>query len=309
MRKTVKLLMLILFLAQPGCARMLTEAIASSPNRLMPWGAEANELVIPHSALGVRTRFVVPVDGVEPAEIAVAILDPPRRIDEPRGTILVVHGIRAQGAWMLLGIGQSLADEGYRVALVDLRGHGSSTGQTLSYGVHEANDLAQVIDELQARGLVVGKLGVYGHSYGATTSILLAARDERVAAVVVSAPFADMRDEVPHYVRTMLPGLGHLLPDQFYDSVVDEVGRRGAFDPDDASAEKAIAHVRAPVLLLHGLDDLVVPPEHSYRIHVASRGNTELHYLRDTGHFGVWLDADGAVARRAVAWFDEHLAP
>lgn len=289
---------------QAGCAALLTEAVVSTPRRLNPLRDAA--LPIPAQAFGFRERFSIPVSTAdEPIEISAAVMDP-RGPEEPRATILVLHGIRASGLWMV-DIAQALADDGYRAVVVDLRGHGGSTGDMLTFGVHEARDLSRVIDELDARGLLAGNLGVFGHSYGATTAIHLAALDPRVQAVVATAPFADMRDEVPHYVRTILPGVGHLLSDDFYNRLVDDAARRGGFDPDNASAAVAAMHVRAPILLLHGLEDIVVPPVNSQRIYQGAPAGSKLIYLRDIGHFGVWLDVDGRVEKHTLDWFERTL--
>jgi pimeloyl-ACP methyl ester carboxylesterase len=298
-------LLLLSCLLHGGCAALLTEAVVSTPRRLNPLRDLA--LPIPAKALGCDERFVVPVhDGPTPVEISVVVKQPPNRLEEPRGTVLVLHGILAHGYWML-DVAEAIAAQGYRVVLVDLRGHGGSTGNMLTYGLHEARDLSRVIDELQARGLLAGKLGVFGLSYGATTAIHLAAIDARVAAVVATAPFADMRDEVPHYVRTVLPGIGHLFPDEFYQGVVAEAGRRASFDPADAAAEVAITRVTCPVLLLHGAEDLVVPPENSQRISANAPPGSQFVLLRNVGHFGCWLDSDGRVKKHTLAWFEKHL--
>lgn len=306
MRNAARCLVALACLWQSGCAAMLTEAVVSSPRRLNPLRDVA--LPVPPQVYGFRERFSVPIpDAQGQIEISVAVMDPDEA-DEPRGTVMVLHGIRASGAWML-DMSEALAAAGYRVVVADLRGHGHSTGDVLSFGVHEANDLSRVVDELQARGLLVGKLGVFGHSYGASTAIHLAAIDPRVSTVVATAPFAEMREEVPHYVRTMLPGVAHLFNDEFYDHVVDEAGRRGGFDPDGASAASAASQVSGPILLLHGLEDRVVPPENSQQIYHRAPAGSKLVYLRDLGHFGVWLDLDGRVKKHTLAWFDEQLLP
>ena len=56
----------------------------------------------------------------------------------------------------------ALAFAGYRVALVDLRGHGRSTGEYLTYGVREAQDVSQVIDAMEQQQLIAGTIGVFG---------------------------------------------------------------------------------------------------------------------------------------------------
>jgi pimeloyl-ACP methyl ester carboxylesterase len=304
MRKAATILLGIYCVLQSGCALMLTEAVVSTPRRLNPLRDAA--FPIPAKALGFRERFYVPIrDPRDQIEIAVAVMDP-ESIDEPRATVLVLHGIRAQGLWML-DTAEALAAEGYRAVVVDLRGHGGSTGETLSFGVHEARDLSRVIDELAARGLLAGNLGVFGHSYGGSTAIQLAALDPRVKSVVAASAFAEMREEVPHYVRTMLPGVGHLLSDDFYQRVVKDAGKRGGFNPDDASAAVAATQTQAPILLLHGLEDIVVPPQNSQQIYQGAPSGSKLVYLRDLGHFGVWLDVDGRVKKQTLEWFADTL--
>jgi pimeloyl-ACP methyl ester carboxylesterase len=48
----------------------------------------------------------------------------------------------------MLPAAKELAEAGYRAVLVDLRGHGRSTGKYTTFGVQAAKDLSQVIDAL-----------------------------------------------------------------------------------------------------------------------------------------------------------------
>lgn len=107
----------------------------------------------------------------------------------PRGTILVLHGIRDRKTNML-GVGRLLSQNGFRAILIDLRGHGDSSGDRLTCGIVEARDLSQVVDELSRRGLLSGALGVYGPSYGGAVAIQLAALDPRVRAVAAVSTFS-----------------------------------------------------------------------------------------------------------------------
>ena len=221
--------------------------------------------------------------------------------------MLVIHGIFARSVTMM-STAKALSQAGYRAVLVDLRGHGRSSGEYLTFGVQEAKDLSQVIDALQERGLVAGKIGVYGISYGATTSIHLAGVDPRVQAVVAVAPFSTMRDEVPHFGRTMVPGVGTAIPEETYQEAITEAGQKAGFDPDEASAVAAIQRTTAPVLIMHGTDDKVVPCWHGVRLHEAARDHSRLVLIPGIGHTGVWFDHSGEVADRACAWFDRYLA-
>ena len=284
---------------------MLSNVMVSAPNRFHPLGSQSMYSPPTRKLLGIDQQFRVTV-GPPEAALAVTVLEP-KVAETPRGTVIVLHGIWNSSFWML-GTAKMLSEEGYRAVLVDLRGHGASTGKWLTYGQREAEDISQVIDELEERDLVVGSLGVYGISYGATTSIHLAGCDPRIETVVAVAPFSKMRDEVPDYSRTMLPGIERLVSDDLIQQAVAEAGTQGGFDPELSDAITAIERTSARVLIMHGTNDWLVPPYHSLRLYEAGRAHSELVYLPDTGHISIWFDSDDEVATRTKQWFDRWLA-
>ena len=228
-----------------GCAASpLAEVMASVPNRVNPWAGEENPLPPIERLLGVDQQFWVKVSPPD-ASLSVSVIEPRTQSKQPRGTIFVLHGVLDRSA-VMLPAARSLADAGYRAVLVDLRGRGRSTGEFMTFGLQEAKDLSQVIDALERRGLVAGKLGAYGISYGATTSIHLAAIDHRIQAVVAVEPFSTAREEVPHFARVVAPGVGLLIPDQTYQESLDEAGRLAHYDPDEADAVRAIQRTTPP---------------------------------------------------------------
>ena len=289
-----------------GCIAPLGPLIATAPNGMNPLAGEANPLPPVESLSGVDQHFWVRV-GPPEASLSVLVVEPDPQAGPPKGTVLVVHGIYSRSFWML-GTARMLAESGYRAVLVDLRGHGRSSGKWLTYGIRESRDLSQVIDALEDRGLVSGRLGVYGISYGATTAIHLAGRDPRIAATVAVAPFSTMRDEVPHYIRTILLGAGAAVSDETYQEAIDEAGEAGQFDPDVASAVAAIRRTRAAVLILHGTNDWMVPHWHALRLRQAAPDRTRLVLIPGFGHVVIWFDPTGQVATESRAWFDRYLA-
>jgi pimeloyl-ACP methyl ester carboxylesterase len=283
----------------------LAEVMASAPNRINPLAGDANPLPPIERLLGVDQQFWVKV-GPPEASLSVSVVEPQGKPQSPRGTILVLHGVLARGATML-PVAEGLARAGYRAVLPDLRGHGRSTGKYMTFGVQEAKDLSQVIDALERRNLLAGNLGVFGISYGATTSIHLAAGDRRVRAVVAVEPFATAREEVPHFARVMVPGIGLLISDETYQQSLDEAGRIAHYDPDEADAVKAIQQTSAPVLIIHGTNDWVVPHQQSERLHAAALDHSELVSVPYLGHVALWVDPGGHVAKRARDWFDRWM--
>jgi len=300
-------LLLLMVLSPAGCIAPLGPLIVTAPNRLNPLAGDANPLPAVESLAGVDEHFWVDV-GPPDASLSVSVVEPDADAGPPKGTVLVIHGIYARSFWML-GTARMLAGAGYRAALVDLRGHGRSSGKWLTYGVRESRDLSQVIDALEDRGLIAGRLGVYGISYGATTAIHLAGRDGRIEAVVAVAPFSTMRDEVPHYIHTILPGAGAAISDESLQEAIDGAGEMGRFNPDVASAVAAIRRTHAPVLILHGTNDWMVPHWHALRLRDAAPDRTRLVLIPGLGHVTIWFDPTGKVAAESRAWFDQHLAP
>lgn len=275
-----------------GLTRPLMRAgasfIVTAPNR----GAAApvptaGELAIsvgpPNATLSLRT---VPPGGDRSA---------------PLGTVFLLHGIRDRSD-SLEGWASMLASHGYRAVLVDLRGHGRSTGDYLSYGVVESRDLAQVLDALAAQGLAHAPYGVMGLSYGAAVAIEWAGSDRRISAVVAVAPFASLRSVIaPGYVPSF-------LPDSFVQGAVDEAGKMGGFDPDLASPAAAITKTRAPVLIIHSRDDTKIPVRHAERIAAAAPDHSELVIVTGMDHNEMVGDRDGTIATRAPRWFEAHLS-
>jgi alpha-beta hydrolase superfamily lysophospholipase len=233
--------------------------------------------------------------GPPPAVLSITVAD----VASPKGTVFVLHGIR-QPKESLQGWAQWLAQVGYRALSIDSRGHGRSTGDSLTYGVQESLDLTQVLDALQARQIATDDIGVMGHSYGAATAIEWAARDPRVKAVVAVAPFSSLRAVVPGFLPVPLPtGLVR--------RAIDLAGVRGGFDPDAASPEVAITRTRARVLLVHGRADTRIPSWHSERIRAAAPHRSEIVLVDGERHGSVAGAPATRLADRAAAWFATHL--
>ncbi len=264
-----------------ACQSLGASAIVNAPNR----GSSAPRATL-HGELRVRV-------GPPTADLSLDILTP----DAPRGTVFVLHGIRADKD-VVRGWGAMLVNAGFRAVLIDLRGHGRSTGDFLTFGVTESRDLAQVLDDLDARDLRTGPVGVLGFSYGAGVGIEWAAIDARVRAVVAVAPFASLREVVHDYVPMLSSG--------FVNGAIDLAGQRAGFDPDEASPVRAITRTDAPVLLIHGLDDGQVPPWHSVRLFDARREHTRLLLIPGADHASIARDP--SITENVPRWFERYLA-
>jgi pimeloyl-ACP methyl ester carboxylesterase len=224
----------------------------------------------------------VPMAPPRPGELRIAVGPPPAMLSveivaprlPPRATIFVLPGLRDDKEYMR-AYADRLATAGYRAILVDSRGHGRSTGQWLTYGVQESRDLSRLVDALGLEG----PIGVLGHSYGAASAIQWAGREPRVRAVLALGPFATLKSCV-----ASLPVVATVVPHFVLMHAVERAARMAGFVADDADARAGAARSNAPVLIVHGSDDPVVPVSESRAIVAAAPARVRLVVLEGQDH-------------------------
>lgn len=100
-------------------------------------------------------------------------------------TIILTHGLGRANNDMLL-YAELLAKAGYGIFMMDLRAHGSSDGDTSTYGLREAGDVAGAVDYLLTRLDVNGeKIGAFGISLGAQAIMRGALKTDKIRALVL----------------------------------------------------------------------------------------------------------------------------
>ena len=235
--------------------------------------------------------------------------DDARETSPPHATVIILHGYRHfKNDWAYLMWARYLAQYGYRIVLIDLRGHGGSTGDWSTFGPGEARDLVQVINDLDRRGFLVGRLGVLGGSFGGATAIQLAGLEPRVEAVVTVSAFASMREAVPAFIKAELGILTGLVGIWGWDAIVDAAGAAGGFDPDAADARRVLSRTEADVLVLHSTADRHIPPTQARALAEAGGPRVRLELLDDLGHFDFGVKRASQVLELTRDWFDQHLA-
>jgi fermentation-respiration switch protein FrsA (DUF1100 family) len=160
--------------------------------------------------------------------------------------------------------------------IFDYRGYGRSEGRPSEDGTYR--DAEAALAYLRARPDVDrGRILYYGESLGSAVVIDLAAR-EPPAGLILEAPFTSVRDMArAHY--PFLP-VWNLLRTK-YDSL-SKIGR-----------------VRAPLLVVHGDRDEIVPFAQGRRMFDAASPPKELVPIRGAGHNDLWLVGGEAVLQ---AW-------
>jgi len=204
--------------------------------------------------------------------------------------LVVLHGaggLRQSRAHELLA-------ESHRVILFEVPGFGESPANNRSVSLAE---LALTMAEA-ATGLGLDRFNLLGTSFGGKLALWLAVqRPELLEALVLSAPAAirpEHTERVPPEERMGLlyahperqPPMPR--PDPAIIAKQEALVNRLIGPPRDEALESRLAEVTAPVLVLFGTSDRVIPPDMG-RLYREKLPNCHFILVYDAGHA---IDAD-----------------
>lgn len=185
---------------------------------------------------------------------------------QPRRAVMVVHGHRGD-SWQSIGLwGVPLADEGFLVIAPTLVGYASGTGERADFcGPKTVSDLTAVVAHIRNHYDLLA-LGLWGVSRGAISASLLAAKHpDWFQAIVLQAGAYDFKT---FYEQT--------LPD-IRTNIEQEIAPLNEDAFRERSSLESMGHVKAPVLVLHGLYDKNVPKEQAERLVDVLKANHVQH--------------------------------
>lgn len=216
-------------------------------------------------------------------------------------TLFLLHGYmmskESMMHWAL-----HLAQSGYRVVLVDLRGHGKSTGAEVGFGKFEVNDLRQMLDQLLARGECDADVGVVGFSYGATLALHWAAQDARIRTVVGMAPYNQPSETFERLTKALKIPLSHRAAQKAAVLAAERLQLNWA----DWAGETAMRQLRVPTLLIGAGKDTVCPAEDLLRLREAAAGSVKIRVIDGPNHFSLPM-AMHLLQEPIEAWLKENL--
>ncbi|MGH9750376.1 MAG: alpha/beta hydrolase [Candidatus Polarisedimenticolia bacterium] len=156
---------------------------------------------------------------------------------------------------------------GHNVLLVDYRGYGRSEGSPSEKGIYRDGEAA--LAALRARpGVDPEGIVVWGRSIGGAVAVHLAA-SQPVRAVILESPFTSVHE---------------LLREGGY-GLMAFLARFGTYRFDSASR---IVRVRAPLLVVHGTGDEIIPFALGRRLHDLAPGPREFLAIEGGGHNDLW---------------------
>ena len=194
--------------------------------------------------------------------------------------LLLMHGWRSSAARDFGCVLEFYRAQGFGLVLVDQRAHGKSGGKTISFGVHERRDCLAWARWAEER-YHPPAMYLDGISMGAATVLMASEFDlpASVRGIIADCGYTSPRDILKKVIRQC-----HLPVAPIYFLV--RLGARvfGRFDPEAASAARALEKCRVPVLFIHGEADGFVPCEMSREIYDSCRERSSRETFPGAGH-------------------------
>lgn len=188
-------------------------------------------------------------------------------------TVLAWHGRAAPGQPTLLyfhGNGGSLANRAERIAkymalgrgvfMMTYRGYGGSSGWPSERA--NVSDALRAYDTLAASGVAADDIILYGESIGTGVAVQVAGKRD-VAGIILDAPYTSVLD-----VATM-----------FYPYLPVRMFLRDRYE-----TVSHLAGVKAPLLIVHGEADRVIPVEMGRAVYRAASEPKQLVTIPRAGH-------------------------
>ncbi len=199
-------------------------------------------------------------------------------------TLILVHGWGRNVERMTPYL-RKLCCRGFNMLAFDARGHGNSHKEGHMTMLKFAEDIESAIDFVLSDEKQINKeISLIGLSIGGASSILAASRDARISKVVTVGAFAhplevmrkQLRDRyVPYFPFTWL----------FFKFMKWRI----KIDFDAIAPVNNIKKAKADFLLIHGIDDKIVPLEQAYQLKKVQT-NIELWTIPNRGHSNCHLE-------------------
>lgn len=220
-----------------------------------------------------------------------------------KAAVVFSHGY-AEHAGRYAEMAAELNGAGYDVWALDHYGHGQSAGKRADVKDFKlfAEDLHRFIQTIVLPGTGRLPLFLYGHSMGGAISLLYALDHQSdLQGLILSGPMirpggvsSPFERKIAHLLRKVVPTLpfrpfsADLLSHDanevraYKDDPLNYTGKLKIRLGDEflrmesMLTEEALASLRLPVLLLHGGEDAVVPPDNSLIVqeHISSKDKT-----------------------------------
>ena len=190
--------------------------------------------------------------------------------------IVLLHGVRSNRT-SLIERAKFLRKGGYSVLLFDLRAHGESDGDYISFGFLEARDVEAAVTFLRDTKKVA-RVGIIGLSLGGAAAIL--ADGAGADAIVVEAVYASIEAAIANRLQLRFGPLGKYLSPLFSYQLDLRLG----IPANKLSPIEHVGNIRVPIFFIAGAKDRRTTVEDSRALFARANEPKSLWIIDDAAH-------------------------
>lgn len=217
-----------------------------------------------------------------------------------RGAVLLLHGIRADRR-SLIERARFLSQAGFAVLMIDLAGHGESTGDKITFGYQEADSVVAATTYAR-QAWPDKKLAVIGQSLGGAAAVFAAQR-VKADAYVLEAVYSTLHAALENRLSIRLERAGRYIA----PLLLWQVSWRLGFKPDDLSPADKIRHLGVPVLIMAGENDRRTTVANSRALFDNARDPKALWIVPGARHQDFHRYDRAAYEQRVLTFLSENL--
>ena len=216
--------------------------------------------------------------------------------------VIYLHGnssSRLEGLRML----HQLIKINVNLFVFDFAGSGLSEGDYISLGYHESHDLGVIIDFI-SKYPGVGKIGLWGRSMGAATTMIYAHKDEeRIKCIVMDSPFADFSKLAKELVKKQI-NIPSFLIDGALKIVGSTIKSKNGMEINKLKPIECASKTNIPAMFIHAINDELINIQHSKELIAKYKGKYIFEQVPNGGHNSV---RPKTVIKKIMKFFTQYL--
>lgn len=253
--------------------------------------------------LPVQPEYVV-FEGRDGKPLGGWFVPAPHEVARPWPVVLLAYGYGGFKEQMA-GYAKSIHEGGFATFLFDMAGSGLRKGEPVTFGYRERWQVMDAADYLRSRDDVDStRIGALGVSMGGASTLLAAAEDHGIKAVVADSSYADLFGMVRPGISAFISPRALFLAPLIVRCAETMLGMKsGEVRPDEAAARLG----DRPLLVIHGDCDSLTDPHSAHRLYEAATGPKELWVVPECGHAYAPILAPDEYKRRVNDFFQRYL--
>jgi uncharacterized protein len=219
--------------------------------------------------------------------------------DNSRGVIVLAHPIRGSRLTMI-DRAKLFHSAGYSIVMIDLRGHGESTGETITLGHLEQHDIQAAV-EFARRKYSGQTIAVVGWSLGGAAALM--ASPLNIDALILEEVYPTVTEAVENRTRMRVGPLSSLATSILLSQLEPRLG----VTADQLCPIDKLDEAGCPVLLLAGTADLHTTEEQSRRMFARASEPKQCVFFDGAAHVDLLRFDPERYQQATLDFLDAHL--